>query len=155
MVQAVEIPATPALQRPIGRPVAIWMSRCLFAQITVAQLVEKVLAQVVPPPKAKKQYKKWELQHQQMVLDIAEEKGFDRLAVAVLRESFPKVYGSLLESHIRSFCSQAKNCQSGRTAGRTALVIAPLCMTSWGPSGLMWMSEVHYFRVASRGPCHV
>ena len=68
----------------------------------MTQLVEKVLAQAVAPPKLKKQYKKWELGHQKMALDIAEEKGSDRVAVSVLRELFPKVYGSLLESHIRS-----------------------------------------------------
>ena len=33
-----------------------------------------------------------------MALDIAEEKGSDRVAVSVLWELFPKVYGSLLET---------------------------------------------------------
>ena len=41
--------------------------------------------------------------------DIAEEKGSDRVAFSVLQELFPKVYGSLLESHIGSFRNQAKN----------------------------------------------
>ena len=46
-------------------------------------------------------------------LDIAEEKGSYRLAVLVLWELFPKVYGSLMETHIRSFRSQAKNRELG------------------------------------------
>ena len=75
----------------------------------MTQLVEKVLARVVPPPKAKTQYKKWEPQHQQMALDIAEQKGSNRVAVSVFQELFHKVYGSLMGSHIRSFRSQAKN----------------------------------------------
>ena len=97
--QAAEIPAAPALWRPIGRPRGN-VDVSLFAWTTVSQLVEKVPAQVVPPPKAKKQYKKWEPQHQQMALDIANESGTDRLAVSVLWELFPKVSGSLFESHI-------------------------------------------------------
>ena len=44
----------------------------------MTRLVEEVLAQAVAPPKLKKQYKKWELEHQKMALDIAEEKGSDR-----------------------------------------------------------------------------
>ena len=56
--------------------------------------------QVVAPPKPKKQYNKWELEHQKMALDIAEDKESGRVAVSVLRELFPKVYGSLLESHV-------------------------------------------------------
>ena len=96
MVQTVGIPAAPASGRPVGGPVAILMWSCLLSLLR--QLVEKVLAQVVPPPKARKQYQKWELQHQQMALDIAKEKDSNGVAVSVLRELFPKVYGSLMQS---------------------------------------------------------
>ena len=79
MVQAVEIPFAPAPPRPVGP---------LCGNFMVTQLVEKVPAQAVVPPKLKKQYKKWGLEHQQMVLDIDKEKGSDRVAVSVLRESW-------------------------------------------------------------------
>ena len=54
-----------------------------------------------------------------MALAISDEKGLDAVAASMLCELFPKVFGAILESHIRSFRQQARNRASGIGSGRT------------------------------------
>ena len=117
--------------------------------------------QAVTPPKLRKQHKKWELEHQQMTIDIAEEKGSDCVVVSVLRELFPEVYGSVLEPHIRSFRDQAKNRESGRTVGRKALVASSALhdsvATFWAQVVVcleFGISELRLVALAMLAECH-
>ena len=57
-----------------------------------------------------------------MALAIAEEKGSDAVAVSMLRNMFPKGFGTILESHIRSFRQSAQRCAAGIRGGRPALI---------------------------------
>ena len=53
-------------------------------------------------------YKKWDPMYQQTALDMAFEKGSDRVAVSALCQMFPKVFGDVYESHIRYWREQAQ-----------------------------------------------
>ena len=107
--------------QPVGQPSGNFHFT-LFAQTIVTQLVAKFAAQAVTSPKLKKQYKKWE--HQQMAIDINEEKGSNHMPVSVLHELFPKVKGSLLESHpiLDPSVIKQRTENRGARAGRKHLV---------------------------------
>ena len=125
MVNSVASSAAPAPRRPIGRPRGPFDVEG-FAWLIVTLLVEKALSRflVQNPKKSPKGYKKWDATSQEMALAIAEEKGSDAIAVSMLCELFPKVFGAILESHIRSFRQKARNCAASVRSGRTALIAA-------------------------------
>ena len=120
MVNSVASSAEPAPRRPIGRPRGSFDVEG-FARLIVTQLVEKALSHSLAQntKKPRKVYKKWDTTSQEMALAIADEKGSDAVAVSMLRELFPKVFGAILESHIRSFRQEARNRASGIGSSQT------------------------------------
>ena len=92
---------------PVGRPIGSF-DVSGFARMLVLQTLKRCFTEV-SSRKSSKTYKKWDPAYQQTALDMAFEKGSDRVVASMLRQMFPKVFGDVYESHIRHWQESAEN----------------------------------------------